>query len=196
MFVSSSLVAACVATAAAQSLGEVAKKEQERRKTVTPGKVYTNKDIKGQPPPSSAQAQPDAADAKDAAKPDDPKAKDSAAGKPGEPAPAKPVDAKDAAPAKDAPKDKAYWAGRLKTLQDQLERDQTYADALQSRINGLTAEFVNRDDPAQRAVIEQNRARSLAELDRLKQAIPLDKKAIADFLEEARRASVPPGWLR
>jgi hypothetical protein len=45
-------------------------------------------------------------------------------------------------------------------------------------------------------VIEQNRTRSLAELDRLKQAIPLDKKAIADFLEEARRASVPPGWLR
>jgi hypothetical protein len=68
VFVGSLLVAACVATAAAQSLGEVARKEQERRQTVTPGKVYTNKDIKGQPPPSS-QTQPDAADAKDAAKP-------------------------------------------------------------------------------------------------------------------------------
>src|SRR5262249_32208948 len=148
--------------------------------------VYTNKDIKGQPPPAPAtSAAEPAADAKDTTKPDETKGKET-----------KPADAKDAATSKDAPKDKAYWAGRLKALQDQLDRDQTYLDALQSRINGLTAEFVNRDDPAQRAVIEQNRNKSLAELDRLKQAIPLDKKALADLLEEARRAGVPPGWLR
>ena len=194
--VCSSVLAAVVPTAAAQSLGDVAKKEQERRKTITPGKVYTNKDIKGQPPPAPAASQPDAsADAKDSAKADESKGKDAAGAKPGEAAATGTADSK-AAPAAGAVKDKAYWAGRLKVLQDQLDRDETFAVALQSRINGLTAEFVNRDDPAQRAVVERDRNKSLAELDRLKQAIPLDRKALADFQEEARRAGVPPGWLR
>ena len=48
----------------------------------------------------------------------------------------------------------------------------------------------------QRAVIDRNRQRALGELDRLKKAIEGSKKAIADLEEEARRASVPPGWLR
>jgi len=36
----------------------------------------------------------------------------------------------------------------------------------------------------------------VAELDRLKKQLLADKKAIADLEEEARRAGVPPGWLR
>jgi hypothetical protein len=84
----------------------------------------------------------------------------------------------------------------LKALQDKLARDQDYADAMQTRINSLTTDFVNRDDPAQRAVIEANRNKSIAELARLTKSIQDDKKALADFLEEARRAGIPPGWLR
>ena len=52
-------------------------------------------------------------------------------------------------------------------------------DALQTRINALTADFVNRDDPAQRAVIERDRQKNIAELNRLKQTIQDDKKALA-----------------
>jgi len=36
----------------------------------------------------------------------------------------------------------------------------------------------------------------LTELDRLKKQIVDDQKAITDIEEEARRAGVPPGWLR
>ncbi len=93
-------------------------------------------------------------------------------------------------------RDKAYWTKRLKALQDKLDNDTAFMAALQSQINGLTTDFVNRDDPAQRAVIEGQRNKALSELNRLKAAIPLDNKAIADMLEEARRAGVPPGWLR
>jgi hypothetical protein len=78
----------------------------------------------------------------------------------------------------------------------QFEQDQVLADALQTRINSLSADFVNRDDPAQRALVAQNRQRAIVELDRLTKAIAEGKKAIADLEEEARRASVPPGWLR
>ena len=67
---------------------------------------------------------------------------------------------------------------------------------MQSRINGLTADFAARSDPAQRAVIEADRKRALSELDALQKSIKDDQQALADFDEEARKASVPPGWLR
>ena len=171
----------------AQSLADVAKKEEERRKSVTaPAKVYTNKDLNpvpaGSPPPlAPAKARDGAAKDKDKEADTDAKGKGSKA-----------PDAGD----KTAVKDQAYWAGRYKSLQDALLRDQNYTDAMQTRINSLNADFVNRDDPAQRAVIERDRQKALAELGRLKQSVVDTKKAIADLDEEARRAGVPPGWMR
>jgi len=169
------LVGAFAGRAYGQGLADVAKKEEERRKkTAAPAKVYTNKDLSPTPPvsPGTAAAAP-------AAKPADDKA---AAGKD--------------SPEKEQPKDQEYWSSRMKALQQQLDRDSTFADALQSKINALTTDFSARDDPAQRAVIERERQKSIAEQNRLKKAMEDDKKAIADLQEEARRAGVPPGWLR
>ena len=161
-----------------------------------PTKVYTNKDLGAAPAPAALA--PAAAGTKDTKDTKDTKeAKDTKDGKDA-------VDDKDAAGSKDGgdqgkskqPKDKAYWSSHLKALQDRLDRDSGYSVALQTRINSLTTDFVNRDDPAQKAVIERDRQKALAELERLKKAVIDDKKAIADFEEEARRAGVPPGWLR
>jgi hypothetical protein len=183
------LVAGSVRSAPAQSLADAAKKaEESRKKTPEPAKVYTNKDLKpvpsSAPPPSAGEAEKRADE------------------KPAEEAGTAAKDAKPAgeqagaaAPA-DASKKPEYWHKRMTDLQTQLDRDQTYLDAVQSRINALTTEFVNRDDPAQRAVIERERTRNLGELQRLQKAIETDRKAIADFEEEARRAGVPPGWIR
>jgi hypothetical protein len=157
-----------------QSLADAAKKEEERRKTVkAAGKVYTNKDL-GSLPPDGAAPPPKPAEPTDAA----------AAKETEKPAEKEPV------------KDQAYWAARMNELRTQVQRDQTYVDALQTRVNSLSADFVNRDDPAQRSVIANERQKSIAELDRLKAQIEAGKKAIADLEEEARRAGVPPGWLR
>ncbi len=71
-----------------------------------------------------------------------------------------------------------------------------YADALQSKINALWTDFTARDDPAQRAQLELERKRAIAEQERVKGEIEAQKKAIADLEEEARRAGIPPGWLR
>jgi len=179
-------------TAQAQSLADVARKEEERRKaTPEAAKVYTNKDLNAAPAPSTPAAgtkdtkdTKDAKDAKDAKDPKDTKdAKD-------------PKAANDANGKEPVAKDKAYWSGRLKKLQDQVEQNQTLVEAMQTRINALSTDFVNRDDPAQRSVIERDRQKALSELTRLKQAVVDGKKAIADLEEEARRAGVPPGWLR
>jgi hypothetical protein len=163
----------------AQSLADLAKKEEDRRKTIPqPAKVYTNKDLTPAPAPSARAGTPDA------------DAKSSADGKPAAPPKAEAVDDKV------EKKDQAYWSGKLKALQLQLERDQSFADALQVKINALTTDFVNRDDPAQRNKIEADRVKALADLARLKKAVIDDNKAIADLQEQARREGVPPGWLR
>jgi hypothetical protein len=84
----------------------------------------------------------------------------------------------------------------MAALREQLERDQTYLAALQNRIDSLTTDFVNRDDPAQRGQIGNDRDKALAELERLRKAVEVDRRAIPELEEEARRAGVPAGWLR
>ena len=172
-----------VATVRAQSLADVAQKEEERRKTVKPAsKVITNKDLGDVPPP--VVTPPDDATAADAKAAEAKAAEAAKTAKPAEPDSKAPV------------KDQAYWSGRMKELRSKLELDEISAEAFQARINALNADFVNRDDPAQRGVIAQNRQKAVAGLERLTKAIADGKKAIADLEEEARRAGVPPGWLR
>jgi hypothetical protein len=177
------MVTACYAVpAAAQSLADIAKKEEERRKDIkTPSKILTNKDLSPAPPGSSVPS---------------PAASPGPA--PADAAPASPSDSGEGKDGKEKPaaKDQKYWAGKMKTLQEALSRDQVLLDAMQTRVASLTTDFVNRDDPAQRAVIERNRVTALGELNRLKGQIQQDQKAIDDLQEEARRAGVPPGWLR
>ena len=66
----------------------------------------------------------------------------------------------------------------MQDARDALQRSQMFADALQSQVNGLTADFTARDDPAQRAVVGDNRQKALAELDRVKNDIVQQTNAI------------------
>ena len=93
-------------------------------------------------------------------------------------------------------KDEKYWSKRMADLRQQLDRDQTFLQALQSRVDSLTADFVNRDDPAQRGQIASDRQKTLAELDRLRKAVEADKRAIPELEDDARRSGAPAGWLR
>jgi hypothetical protein len=165
----------------AQGLGDVARKEEERRKDIkAPAKVYTNKDLGAVPDaPSGTFSSPTASGSASTEAPKDASS-------------AKSDDAKDKGPTKD----QAYWSGRKKDLQTKLDSDQTLADALQSRINALNTDFVNRDDPVQRAGIDRDRQKANSELDRLKKSVQNGKKALSDLDEEARKAGVPAGWLR
>jgi len=173
---------------AQQSLGAVAKKEEARRKDVEKtAKVYTNGDLRGAPTPSVASpAAP--APATTPSTPAPP-----ADAKPDTPAGQKP-DAKTPAP---GPKsDEATWRGRRQSIQESLDRSKVFADALQSRVNGLTADFAARDDPAQRGLVAGERQKSLTELERVKKEIQQYTKELADLQEEARKSGVPAGWLR
>jgi hypothetical protein len=170
--------------AAAQSLGDVARKEEERRKSVkSTGKVYTNEDLRRYqggpvPVPQPADSTPGAGGA---AQPT------AAAQKEGVPAP--PDETVEE-------KGEAYWRKLITDAREQLRRSQGFLEAMQTRVNALTNDFYARDDPAQRAVIWTQRTEALEEMKRLEGEIAEQKKAVAAIQEDARRAGVPPGWLR
>jgi len=166
------LVGPAFASAQNPTLAEVARKEQERRKaTKSSDKVLTNKDL----PPSAQKPQPAPAStpagstAPSAAAPEQ-----------------KPADEKD----------EALWRQRITQAREGLRRSETFLEALQSRVNALSADFVNRDDPYQRAKIGEDRQKALAEMQRVQTEIADFKQQIEDIEEEARKAGVPPGWLR
>lgn len=175
-----------------QSLGDVAKKEQERRKTIqTPSKVYTNENLK-RDPGGSVPAAPT---------PTPTTGSTGTTPAPGTSATATPP-AGNTPPAAGAEqsqtqaKDEKYWKNRMNEARDQMSRNKTLADALQSRINALDFDRINTDDPAKRAQIERDRQKALAELERLKKEMKEQNMAVTAIEEEARRANVPPGWLR
>ena len=174
-----------------QTLGELAKREQERRKTAPPAaKTYTNEDLKTLKPWAGEHAAKPAESSKaeDAAKAGDP-------AKPGDSA--KPTEIKpDAAMPAGAAKDEKYWRGRITAVKEDIRRNEAFRDALQIQVSSLAADFTSRDDPNQRAKIADDRQKAIAELARLTQDIEKANKLIADIEEEARRAGVPPGWLR
>jgi len=177
----------------AQSLGELAKREAERKKAApTATKTYTNGDLKSVPPPAGSASgnNPLAKDGKDPKDPDAKDSKDPAAKD------AKDSEKVDAAKPAEPAKDEAYWRGRMTAAREDVRRNEAFREAMQSRINALTADFTARDDPYQRAKIADDRQKALAELARLTEDIDKGNKLIVDIEEEARRSGAPPGWIR
>ena len=181
------LLALSSSHAAAQPLAEIARQEKLRREvlaaksaaeTVAP-KVYTTADLRGGSRlTTSARETP----------------RPAAAAAPAETDATPP--SQDAPETAGAPMDEEGWRNRIDTVRQARERAQLMVAALQNRADGLWAEFTGRDDPAQRSVIEQERIEALEELDRTNAEIQQLDQDIRDIQEEARRARVPPGWLR
>jgi hypothetical protein len=195
-FFAAACLAALLATAtagAAQSLAEVAKAEAARRKALgkSGAKVYTNDDLRGgdaaPAPVSAAAATPEGSTPK-------PETPADGIAKPSAGSPEKPAQPQTAGT--EPVKDEKYWRNRITEARAALQRSQAFVDALQSHINGLYAEFTAVGDPIQRAGIEKKRNEAIAEQDRVKADIVRQTKEIAAIEDEARRASVPPGWLR
>jgi hypothetical protein len=176
------LLAPAIAYAqATPTLGELARKEEERRKALKAAStvVLTDRDVpRATTPPAPAAPAGDAPGEKPAEAP---------GGKPAEPAGEK---------AQEPVKDEAWWKERITRAREELRRNEMFADALQTRINAFATDFASQDDPYRRAEIAQQRATAIAELDRVKVDLDANRKAMAAIEEEARRASVPPGWLR
>ena len=169
-------------TSSTVSLAEVARQEEARRKvTKKATRVITNANLgAAEEPAAVAAAQPSTS------KPAD---------KPGNSSPTisggkvEPISAADK-------KDQAYWQGRITAARVELGRTQMFAESLQTRINSLRTDFVNRDNRVEREKIQRDLNEALAELERLKKEVDKQMKGITAIEDEARRANVPAGWLR
>jgi cell division septation protein DedD len=158
------------------SLGDIARKEAARRKsTPAPAKAYTNADL----PETAMKAPATQAPAQSTAP----------APSAAEPAPAAPKPEAEQ-------RDEAWWRTKMAQLREELRRNEVFQQALESRINALTADGLRRDDPYQRAKLGEDRAKAAAEMARVTGEIATGRQAITDLEEEARKQAVPPGWLR
>ncbi len=155
----------------AQSLAGVAAAETARRKAQTrPAKVYTNDDLSGTLQGSGTSSAP---------------------------APASPTPAAAAkTDAVDEKKTEAYWKGRVTALQQSLVRIKVLIEAMQSRINALNAQALSADDPGRQATLQADLTTAASEMARLKQESEKQNKDLIAIQEEARKANIPPGWLR
>ncbi len=179
IFVTVTVLSALATSVGAQSLADVARREDARRKQVKkPSRVLTNKDLRQSETPPPPPAIPPPAEAQ-----------------PPKPEGGAPAEA-EVSDEEKRQKDEQTWRQRSTDAHQALERSQMYLDALQSKINALWADFTARDDPAQRGKIQTERQKALGEFERVKTEIEANRKAIDDLEEEARRAGVPAGWLR
>lgn len=169
----------------AQSLADVAAAEASRRKAQTvKGKVYTNEDLSGTMQEAATLSAPAPQDAAQT-----PGARPASAATPGAAAPPKTATV-------DEKKTEAYWKGRVTVLQQGLARSKVLIEAMQSRINALNAEALSADDPGRYATLQANLTTAVSEMGRLKEEAEKQNKDLAAVEEEARRANIPPGWLR
>jgi hypothetical protein len=162
------------------SLAEIARLEAERRRALRGGgksKVYSDKDLKQAgpgaptPAPGSAAPAPSTTPVPDAPTPAGGQLESTAQGE-------------------------AAWRKRMTDTREELRRNEVFAEALQTRVTALTNDFVGRDDPLLRSKVGEDRQKAIAELDRVKSEIARGKQAILDIEEDARKAGVPPGWVR
>lgn len=168
------------ATLAAQGLGDASKKEQARRKQVqqqhgTEAKTYTDADVKGRAPANETGAASPAA--RDQGAPGGEKtATDPAAG----------------ADERLRQQDEQRWRSRLAAANARLAAARQAHETLASLT--LVPGYVYQDENGRTVIgsveqLQRMTGRAKADLDSA-------QKALDDLLEEARRANVPPGWLR
>jgi hypothetical protein len=180
--------------ASGQSLGDLAKKtaaDREKAKTTTATpkddkpapKVYTDADLKVlDPMPSDVPATPPASIAEATADP------------------SKPADTT-LMPTQGDPKAEAYWKDRMRGVETRLTADDAQLTAAASRLREYEAALsesqraINGEVYVDRTLKVQVLA-TRDEVGRLRATVASDRSQIAALEEEARRAGVPPGWLR
>jgi hypothetical protein len=163
------------AVALAQGLGDASKKEKKRRESSTAAaKTYTETDLQDLEPVANeedAKRQPE--------------------GKPAPPARSTSSRSR-ARPESDPPDDEQVWRARVAQAEARIAEERAVYEhwARQSLVPGY--ELVDENNRPVASSVEELQAITARAKARLEAA----EKALADLREEARRAGVPPGWLR
>jgi hypothetical protein len=177
---------------AAQGLGDASKKEKARREQgKTPkAKTYTQEDLPTLPPDANepvtdtGESVPSPA----ASLPAPSRSEEAPPSATGEPI----FEEERSRPAENARGDESLWRGRVAQARARVDRARQRHQTL-AGLN-LVPGYEYQDERGRTVIssVEQLQGMTAA----AKTELDAAEKALADLLEEARRASVPPGWLR
>jgi lauroyl/myristoyl acyltransferase len=92
----------------------------------------------------------------------------------------------------------AYWRNRATQLRQAAEEADNKVKELEARIAALRNDMspTNVQDPNRLQSRDRELREAMDSLDATRSAAETARKALADLEEEARRAGVPPGWVR
>jgi hypothetical protein len=191
-------VLAMTVAASAQTLADVAKKDNDRRKSVKhPAKVYTNDDVQdvkpilpmmendgtGTRPIERTNSQSDSSTSAPGAATADPNAAAANGG-------SRPVGTPGVKSGEEA-----GWRARMNSAREAVSRTQLQLESMRTRAAQLTAASAAANDD-QRTGVQKKQQDALQEYDKLRGDLQRNQKALSDLEAEAARAGVPPGWLR
>jgi hypothetical protein len=165
------------AESSAQSLGELARREEARRMQITPGKQYTNADLpQTETAPAPPVMQPDLGPVAAAV----------------DPSPAKAPDAgEDAPPARGREKrDETYWRARARELKGHVQRTQMEIGSLEARLTELDTQAAT--SPA----ALRERDVTATHLRKLRQNLQSFGNEVERFEQRARADRVPADWIK
>jgi hypothetical protein len=177
------------AAAQAQSLADVARQEQERRKAIAePARVYTDADAQKNAPLTTAAARPQPASSAPsggatpaAATADGGKAEDADA-----------AGAKSQAP----PKDEAGWRNKVDQARDDLARSRRLLSAMEEQLVSLGIQSASAQLTGQKGPDQSRQQESAREVERLRADVQKYTEALSKLEGDARTAGIPPGWVR
>ena len=168
------LLVAAALEASAQSLGEAARKQAEKKKAAQPpARVYTEDDLTGYREGGPPRSLPDIADAAP------------------EPAPSVPF-----VPAGEV--GEAEWRSIAAAHRTAIRQAEQYVAQVQASIDRINSGLAGLPTQAHDmfAVVEGRKQKTLAQLERAKAMLAQLRQDRDAFEADARRRNVPPGWLR
>lgn len=177
--------------ASAQSLGSVAKKERERREKNKAKGVsshqYTEKEVFGEKEKEKSEA--GESDGPGEAAPD---ASDDSSVLP-DPVPATKMDQRDPdEESRERHRSEVEWRARMQQAREQVSAAREQVRILSDLYLAQGERYV--DENGRTVVSSPGQLQRLTQ--RAKEQLAAAEKALKDLQEEARRAGVPPGWLR
>jgi hypothetical protein len=177
-----------VSIAYSQSLGDLAKKEKERRESVRNDRVITNEEIAKYRSKSEASQN---ASGKASAQSEDQESKekkaDNVAKKENESADEEAVDFQG--------RPESYWRTTMSAARENVAKLENETNVLVLKLNGLQDQFYKEADGYRRETVQRDIQKTYYEQDLNKQNLEKAKAALQDLENEARKSGALPGWI-
>ncbi len=151
-------------------LVELSKKEKERRRRIKTTKVITNADLGKAPRPSVITKR---------AKSFLPR-----------------VSGGESEGEKSPKKKREWWISRKRKLEEKIASLKRKIQELQQKVNSLSTNFLIEQRPIAQQKVKSALEKAKGQLEAAKRELAQAKKALDKLYEEARKAGIPPGWLR